>query len=216
MAYEKLLNEIYAITVLKYFWEGYHEGYVKWESPDWFHVGDDIGIEVSQALMPRDGQEESFIETYLGRPKDEIPEEAKVRFGQRLYFYNNRLWALLDDGHSDISNEEKILTRFRAKLAKLNTNYRRCATNALYLFAHAEMDEIEARAIETVLISLEEAEERRFDLVFLDCKTKLFIMDLNGDRLTAVPLPEKALAFLNEKAEAIRAVFPEGNGTPYR
>ena len=58
MAYEKLLNEIYAAVSLKYLWKEYEPYFVKSESPDWINPNMDFGLEVSQALLPDDGQEE--------------------------------------------------------------------------------------------------------------------------------------------------------------
>ena len=65
MAYEKLLNEIYAAISLEYLWPEYRPFFVKSESPDWINEGMDLGLEVSQALLPEDGPAESFIEKYL-------------------------------------------------------------------------------------------------------------------------------------------------------
>ena len=56
MAYEKLLNEIYAAVSLKYLWKEYEPYFVKSESPDWINPNMDFGLEVSQALLPDDGQ----------------------------------------------------------------------------------------------------------------------------------------------------------------
>ncbi len=86
MAYEKLLNEIYAAVSLKYLWVDYKPSFVKSESPDWINETMDLGLEVSQALLPDDGQAESFIEQYLGRRKEELPAAACTRDGERLHF----------------------------------------------------------------------------------------------------------------------------------
>ena len=88
MAYEKLLNEIYAAVSLKYLWKEYEPYFVKSESPDWINPNMDFGLEVSQALLPDDGQEESFIEKYLGCRKEELPSLAYDKYGERLNFYN--------------------------------------------------------------------------------------------------------------------------------
>ena len=69
MAYEKLLNEIYAALSLEYVWPEYRPAFRTSESPDWVNPAMELGLEVSQALMPEDGQTESFIEQYLGKPR---------------------------------------------------------------------------------------------------------------------------------------------------
>ena len=215
MAYEKFFNEIYAITALKYFWRGYVKGFVKWESPDWYHEKAGIGIEVSQALLPKDGQEENFIETYLGKHRAEIPEEAALRYKNRLYFYNDRLWALLDDGTSSVPCEEKILVRFKSKLAKLNANYLPCETNALYLFAHAEPNEKTVSRLRKQMAEIQRSEARRFDLIFLDCNSTLYILDFRQNETETIPITEKARLFLNEEAETLRRYFSNESSAPY-
>ena len=101
MAYEKLLNEIYAAVSLKYLWKEYEPYFVKSESPDWINPNMDFGLEVSQALLPDDGQEESFIEKYLGCRKEELPSLAFDKYGERLNFYNGRFWAILPENDID-------------------------------------------------------------------------------------------------------------------
>ena len=216
MSYEKLYNEIYAITVLKYFWKGYKSGFIKWESPDWYNSRIDFGVEVSQALLPKDGQEESFLRTYLGKRKSQLPKSAFDRFGDRLYFYNNRLWALLDDGTSLIPREEKIRTRFRCKLQKLNKNYRQCKTNSLYLFTHEEMEETKAKAIAKDLRNIQKECTFRFDIVFLDCTPTVYAMNLKTNTMESIPIPEKAAEFLTEKTEKLRNTLSDKPGTIYR
>ena len=215
MAYEKLYNEIYAITALKYLWQGYAPGFVKGESPDWRNDVAGIGIEVSQALLPRDGQEESFLEAYLGCLRREIPEDAFSRFGERLYFYNDRLWALLDDGVNDVGGAEKIIFRFRRKLLKLNTNYRCCNTNGLYLFVHQPLPLSGAEELCRTLAALQARSCCRFKLVFLDTETEIYCLNLQKETVELIPVPAKAQLFLKEKAEALRNEAPWPDGRIY-
>lgn len=216
MSYEKRYNEIYAITALKYFWPKYQRGFIKWESPDWYNISHDIGVEVSQALLPKDGQEEKFICSYLGKHKKQLPAEALARYGSRLYFYNDRFWALLQNEDDTIPVEEKIRVRFQCKLEKLNKNYRNCETNALYLFTHTEIEEATAKAIAKELCDLQQNRKYRFRMVFLDCKNRIYTMDLKNDIMKIIPIPEKAVDFLKEKTEQLRHELSDKPGTPYR
>lgn len=203
MAYEKLYNEIYAIIVLKYFWKDYKPGYIKWESPDWLNRKESTGIEVSQALLPYDGQAENFIEHFLGRPKEEIPEAAFQKYGERLYFYNNRLWALLSDENDPNDYKVKVLTRFRRKLDKLNTNYLPCGFCALYLYAHAEPT---GKEIEALLAQMTKEQNRRksqFEMVFLDCGNRIYLLDFIKNSARKIPIPEKAQAFIAAETEEL-------------
>ncbi len=56
-----------------------------------------LGLEVSQALLPDDGQTKNFIDQYLGCRREELPPAALERYGERLNFYNGRFWAVLPD-----------------------------------------------------------------------------------------------------------------------
>ena len=80
----------------------------------------DFGLEVSQALLPDDGQEESFIEKYLGCRKEELPPLAFEKYGERLNFYNGRFWAILPDNTVQQDYLSKAKYRFDRKLEKLN------------------------------------------------------------------------------------------------
>ena len=84
MAYEKLYNEIYAVVSLKYLWKEYKPSFVKSESPDWINENMNLGLEVTQALLPDDGKTESFIEKYLGCLKKELPASAIQFYGDKL------------------------------------------------------------------------------------------------------------------------------------
>lgn len=203
MAYEKLYNEIYAIVLLKYFWADYQPGYIKWESPDWLNRQAKMGIEVSQALLPYDGQAENFLEHFLGRPKAEIPESAFKKYGDRLYFYNDRLWALLNDENDPIDYKEKVLTRFSRKLDKLNGNYIPCGFCGLYLYTHAEPTKAEIKELMTHLTTLQKDRKKRFQLTFLDCGDTVYLLDFKNNTTTEIPIPEKALEFISTETEVL-------------
>lgn len=205
MAYEKLYNEIYAMVALKYLWRGYRPGYVKNESPDWLNPAQSVGIEVSQALLPYDGQDASFLESWLGRLSEEIPAADKTRYAGRLYFYNDRLWALLPDPRDTRSWEEKSLYRFRRKLEKLNKNFTVCKTNALYLYAHATPEKTgEVRRLMDDMSRSQQGRAQQFDLVFLDCEKCIYILDFRSGGVAEMPVGEYARGFLEQQTERIR------------
>ncbi len=205
MAYEKLYNEIYAMVALKYLWRGYKAGYEKSESPDWINRADSVGIEVSQALLAYDGQGASFLSKWLGKLREEIPDEDKARYGERLYFYNDRLWALLPDPRDGRGYEEKSLYRFKRKLEKLNKHFTPCSRNALYLYAHAEPDSPgELRALMGDMSAAQQRRERQFSLVFLDCRSSIHVFDLAAGTMDTMPVGRAARGFLEQETERIR------------
>lgn len=213
MAYEKLLNEIYAAVSLKYLWPEYQPCFVKSESPDWINETMNLGLEVSQALLPDDGQTESFIEQYLGCRKELLPAGAIQRYGERLHFYNGRFWAVLPDPamHQDYISKAKY--RFERKLEKLNTNYQRRQYNGLYLFLHpADKNDIDAGQLYEYMRKEQESEKERFDWVFLNCGKVIYVCNYIKDLLEPIALPQNAENFLDLEAERLRQYGKWRNG----
>lgn len=214
MAYEKLLNEIYAAVSLKYLWKEYQPYFIKSESPDWINDTMDFGLEVSQALLPYDGQEERFIEKYLGCLKEELPPQAFEKYGERLNFYNGRFWAILPDRrvHQDYLSKAKY--RFDRKLEKLNTNYIHKKYNGLYLFLHpADENDIDAGALFEYMRLTQENEKERFDRVFLNCVKTIYVCNYTANTIEPIVLPPNAEKFLNMEAEHLRYCRDWENGT---
>ncbi|MCD8217098.1 MAG: hypothetical protein LUD01_03480 [Clostridiales bacterium] len=205
MAYEKLLNEIYAALSLEYLWPEYRPGFVKSESPDWINETMDFGLEVSQALLPDDGQMASFIEKYLGRRKEELPEPAFERYGERLHFYNGRFWAILPDETREQDYLFKAKYRFDRKLEKLNKNYHRCKENGLYLFLHPkEGTTVDVESLFAYMKRRQEKERIHFDWVFLNCIHVIYVCDFGKDSAEELLLPQNAEVFLAAEAEKLR------------
>lgn len=205
MAYEKLLNEIYAAVSLKYLWPEYQPTFKKSESPDWVNETMDFGMEVSQALMPEDGKTESFIEQYLGCLKEELPAMAYEIYGERLHFYNGRFWAVLPDEQIEQDYIAKAKYRFDKKLTKLNKNYIKYSQNGLYLFLHpSDEKKIDAYDLFEYMKKQQEDKKVKFDWVFLNCVKVIYVCDFRNNELDPIILPKNAEVFLNEESERLR------------
>ena len=215
LAYEKLLNEIYAAVSLKYLWKEYRPYFVKSESPDWINETMDFGLEVSQALLPYDGQEEHFIEQYLGCLKENLPPIAFEKYGDRLYFYNGRFWAILPDRAVKQDYLTKARYRFDRKLERLNANYTYKRYNGLYLFLHpTEETEIDVGALFEYMRYRQERMEIHFDWVFLNCVKKIYVCDYGNNTIEPIVLPQNAENFLNTEAEYLRYCHEWEDGMP--
>ncbi len=205
MTYEKLLNEIYAAVSLKYLWAEYKPAFIKSESPDWINENMDLGLEVSQALLPDDGQTESFIEQYLGCLREELPQAAIERYGERLHFYNGRFWAVLPDDSLHQNYLSKAKYRFERKLEKLNTNYQHRRYNGLYLFLHpTDENDIDAGQLFEYMRHRQEKQAARFDWVFLNCVKVIYVCDYRKNTVEPIVLPRNAENFLYTTAEYLR------------
>lgn len=214
MAYEKLLNEIYAAVSLKYLWPEYKPSFVKCESPDWINENMDFGLEVSQALLPKDGQTGNFIEQYLGCLKEEIPPSALERYEGRLHFYNGRFWAVLPEADEEQNYLEKALYRFNSKLEKLNTNYQNRRYNGLYLFLHPqEHDQVDVSEIYDQMRQQQAGKKVQFDYVFLNCIKTIYVCNYVKNELEPIILPQNAAEFLSTEAEYLRYLGAWEDGT---
>jgi len=214
MRYEKLLNEIYAAVSLKYLWPQYKPGFVKSESPDWINESMDFGLEVSQALLPDDGQEKSFIEKYLGCLKEDLPGHAMEKYKGRLHFYNGRFWAILPDPEVQQDYLSKAKFRFDRKLERLNTNYKHKGCNGLYLFLHPlEENDIDAGQLFEYMRHRQEGQPVKFDWVFLNCRKKIYVCDYITNTIELIDLPQNAEFFLNTEAEHLRYCNDWADGT---
>ena len=214
MAYEKLLNEIYAAVSLKYLWKEYQPYFIKSESPDWINETMNFGLEVSQALLPYDGQEERFIEKYLGCLKEELSPQAFEKYGERLNFYNGRFWAILPDRavHQDYLSKAKY--RFDRKLEKLNRNYVHKRYNGLYLFLHpTDENDIDAGALFEYMRFTQENRKERFGWVFLNCVKTIYVCNYTANTIEPIVLPQNAENFLNTEAEYLRYCHDWEDGT---
>ena len=213
MAYEKLFNEIYAALSLKYLWQEYRPSFIKSESPDWINEEMELGLEVSQALLPDDGQTKNFIEKYLGCLMEELPEVMMERYGERLYFYNGRFWAVLPDENKEQDYIYKAEYRFREKLEKLNTNYQRRRYNGLYLFLHPLNEyEIDAGELFLTMQQIQENRSQKFHWVFLNCRSKIYICNYIEDVFREIELPQNSADFLNKETERLRQNIVWKNG----
>lgn len=215
MAYEKLLNEIYAAVSLKYLWKEYKPFFVKSESPDWINETMNLGLEVSQALLPDDGQMESFIEKYLGAPEEQLPPSAKERYGERLHFYNGRFWAILPEKNEPDDCMEKAKYRFDKKLEKLNSNYRAHKYNGLYLFLHpSETGNVDAPLLFEYMKSRQDKMQEKFHWVFLNCVEVIYVCNFITGTMEQIVLPQNAESFLNTESEYLRYSHEWNDGMP--
>ena len=205
MAYEKLYNEIYAIVSLKYLWKEYKVGFVKNESPDWINEEMNLGLEVTQALLPDDGKTESFIDKYLGCLKEELPIAAIEFYGDRLHFYNGRFWAVLDDEREPQDYLLKVQFRFDRKLEKLNINYARMKNNGIYIYVHpAKNEKVDAKKLYHYMKKEQSKKKYGFKWVFLNCINKIYVFDFEEDSIERIDLPANAESLFNNETEKLR------------
>jgi len=215
MTFEKYYNEIYAVVLLKYFWKDYADDFYKAESPDWVSPSLGLGMEVSQALLQQDGEAKKFIDTYLGERRDRLPKSAWERYGDAMYFYNDRLWGLHipDEKSRREGYVYRAVYRFQKKLEKLNRNYSDHAVNGLFLFLHTDHPDLQtAQEITAQMAALQQNCAETFRYVFMDCERVLYVADLHQDAVEAIDIPEDARVLMQRQTEHLRQGTEWPNG----
>ena len=190
MIYEKLYNEIYALLSVKRLGSEYKGIYKKIESPDWINEHDDIGIEVTQALLQYEGEAQKVIDKFLGMRLEDIPQAEIEPFLDRAEFFCGRLQAINTENgtHSYVF---KTLYRFDKKLYKLNTNYSLMKRNCFYIFLHK--DNVVYSDIEYIFENIKVQQSRKknkFNTVFLNCIETIYVLDFNLGIISTIMLSE--------------------------
>ena len=90
-------------------------------------------------------------------------------------------------------------------MEKLNTNYRRCKRNALYLFLHpSDRQDVDEKRLFQYMKDRQQGEKIQFDWVFLNCVDLIWVCNFEKGCLSSIPLPGNAEAFLSVEAERLR------------
>lgn len=204
MIYEKLYNEIYALLSVKKLGSEYKGIYKKSESPDWINEYDNIGIEVTQALLQYEGEAQKLIDKFLGMRLEDIPQAEIEPFLDRAEFFCGRLQAINTDNGSH-SYVFKTLYRFDKKLYKLNTNYSLMKKNCLYIFLHKD-NEVYSD-IEYIFETIQAQQSRKtnkFHTVFLNCIDTIYALDFSVGQVSTIQLSENERENFAQSALLIR------------
>lgn len=154
---DSVLDEIYALLVIKYLYSRSVDNIYKWESPDWKNNDNSLGIEVTRAQNNHIGYTYNVMANYLGTSKNQIPVDLLHNFRGGTFFADGKLVAVSDskgpvDGNRHV---QLLLERLKIKLKKLNaSHFTICKQNYLFEFSiccFAEQDKLEfAQGIQSV------------------------------------------------------------------
>lgn len=208
MKYNKKYFEPYALlTLIKCF--GYNIEDIldqDVECPDWQSDKLDLGIEVTEAKNPMDGQLDFIIDKYFnkglsGRKIQNAVKKEYPKYGHLFRYKRNISYCTVPISYSDEIN--KIAKAITEKTEKLNKNYKVFKNNWLYIFAGIELycEDIPK------ILSLTKTDEKgiQYDKIFINVIDKILVINRDGF-IEEVEVDNKTLKEL--KAEALKNKKP--------
>lgn len=180
--YNKDYFEKYALLSLVYCYDDKLHSMKKHERPDWIDENRSIGIEVTRALSPKDGERESIIERYFC--KGYTPEEI-INKANRELKCNKDMFKIADGicyveknvNYSDV--KQLIIDTINTKISKLNSHYDKFNENWLYVFADSSL--LDDGDIEEIVLKINNiGDNSSFDKIFINIIDKIYVIEDNS------------------------------------
>ena len=143
MIYGKEYFETYALLSLVYCYDPQLSALIAGdnEAPDWQSEALDVGIEVTQALTPQEGENRFFLSEFFGEDWDgdgQVHEHLRCTTGEALRDYEDSLMCIRAFYESR-SSRENVVDAVHEKLRKLNHHYKLFRRNWLYVFSDSAL-----------------------------------------------------------------------------
>ena len=180
--YNKEYFEKYALLSLVYCYDDKLHSMKKHERPDWIDENRSIGLEVTRALSPKDGERESIIERYFC--KGYTPEEI-INKANRELKCNKDMFKIADGfcyveknvNYSDV--KQLIIDTINTKISKLNSHYDKFNKNWLYVFADNSL--LDDGDIEEIILKINNiGDNSSFDKIFINIIDKIYVIEDNS------------------------------------
>lgn len=180
--YNKEYFEKYALLSLAYCYDDKLHSMKKHERPDWIDENRSIGLEVTRALSPKDGERESIIERYFC--KGYTPEEI-INKANRELKCNKDMFKIADGicyveknvNYSDV--KQLIIDAINTKISKLNSYYDKFNKNWLYVFADSSL--LDDGDIEEIILKINNiGDNSSFDKIFINILDKIYVIEDNS------------------------------------
>ena len=180
------------------------------ESPDLQSCDLDVGIEVTRAIISHDdGIAKTIAGTYFGKglSTEDISDAVEKyfpKFGGELGSAGGCTFISHTKGIYDFeSHKLKLTERIKSKTYKLNGNYKIFQNNHLYIFTGSGLFEKED-VIAAVAVSNEEIKmfDKKYDLYFVNCIDKLFVVDRASMNIQEITIDESILKRIKTDALA--------------
>ena len=175
--------EWYALLSLIYSYDTALTLLEKGEEPDWQSAKLDLGLEVTEALLPEDGRKRAVINQYFGKGLDGqyIKEQIEHKYPE----YSHQMsvigkTACFSESYDMMPKVRQVGLAISMKTRKLNQNYTRFANNWLYVFAPSLFTQDDIQAVCQICQGNNQAYAIQFDKVFLNVNDKVFVVSITG------------------------------------
>jgi hypothetical protein len=208
--FDKKYYEKYAMLSLEYCYNNSWKFFVLSDKPDLQNSCLNIGVEVTRAISNSEGEFDSIIVNKyfvkgLNREfvKNEIEQKIKKSKGEVSVIGD---WVIVSKTKSLYDPKihlDEIKKSIVSKTCKLNSNYKIYNKNHLYLFTGTSL--VKNYDLKGRLADIKEATlsyKISFDLLFINCIDKIFVVDMAGDNITEILIDDVMLVKL--KAEAAK------------
>lgn len=180
--YNKEYFEKYALLSLVYCYDDKLSLMKKHERPDWIDENRSIGLEVTRALSPKDGEINSIINRYFG--KGYSPEEiinkanSELKCNKDMFKSANGLcYVEKSVNYSDV--KQLIIDTINTKISKLNSHYNKFNENWLYVFADSSL--LNNSDIEEIILKINHiGDDSGFDKIFINIIDKIYVIEDNS------------------------------------
>lgn len=161
----------------------------KYESPDFQSQALGIGLEVTEAITAKQGEERFIINQYFGKgtPGKQVIEKAEKRFGRKIkgkiYSVNDIAVYSEHKGLYDFSIHRGLIKeKILVKTIKLNSNYKLFNNNWLYIYANTSL--LITSDIVNMLLELQLLLKNyviKFDKIFINNLNEIFVITKLND-----------------------------------
>ena len=222
-AFDNLEYELYAVLALTYAFPIFARSLKKGESPDWWDIEHEIGIEVARAENEQIGYWKFFVNKYRGKNKADIPpkeldklnEEGETVFddsGRMTYVSDTRGWF---DGKRHIRLAIDVA---KVKIEKLNSHiYKKFKNNCLFLYMTQSMIDDDIENFLSDYISLVSNYAVYFNHVFLQpwSPKELFHFDIVSGNINPHKFEDNELNELDNNIHELRKASSWDDGTDF-
>ncbi len=203
--YDKDYFELYALLNLVYCYDESLASLKKCEKPDWISEELSIGLEITRALSPKDGERWKLINKYFGKGYsfEEIREKTNSELKYNNNFFKNVNGIAYCEEIVNYKNVKSLIVdAIRCKLNKMNDGYKTFNNNWLYVFSEVsllENFEIKDICNEIQKVVNEWNYKYVFNKIFINSIDELYIIE-NMSEISKIEIPSTVLGRIKSDA----------------
>lgn len=216
--YDNIYHEIYALYAMNIAYPNFADDMVKSESPDWVDAENSIGLEVTRAESKHIGYTRYFVNQYLGKKEEEVPEEIRVQFRGDIIIEKGRIFSICDSkGLVDGTRHIKFaIESCEKKLARLNSrSFSLYESNELFLFLAFTIGSYDVELFASNYYIAERSFAKKFSRIVLFDNNTLYDFRPSSGTTEEHNFSEEELSILKRVSLFLRSKSDWRNGTKF-